>query len=103
MWLGEMQDYFTIVEKPMDLGTIRNRLEKGEAYRTVEEVFEDVALVWSNCRMYNAKGDPILEFLSAVEATFSTLCLAAGFLFPSSAPGPSPLAFVIYGYICRVR
>ncbi|CAM6014853.1 unnamed protein product [Sphagnum balticum] len=80
-------DYFTIVKKPMDLGTIRNRLEKGEVYRTVEEVLEDVALVWSNCRMYNAKGDPILDFLHAVEATFSTLCLAAGFLFPSPAPG----------------
>uniref|UniRef100_A0A7I4DNG5 Bromo domain-containing protein n=1 Tax=Physcomitrium patens TaxID=3218 RepID=A0A7I4DNG5_PHYPA len=74
-------DYFEVVKRPMDLGTIRDRLEKGEVYNTVDDVFEDVALVWSNCRTYNDDGDPIMEFLKNLESTFQKLCLAAGFSF----------------------
>lgn len=70
-----------MVKRPMDLGTIRDRLEKGEVYNTVDDVFEDVALVWSNCRTYNDDGDPIMEFLKNLESTFQKLCLAAGFSF----------------------
>lgn len=73
-----VQDYLEIVKRPMDLGTIRDRLEKGEVYNTVDDVFEDVALVWSNCRQYNDDGDPIMELLQNLESTFNKLCPAAG-------------------------
>ena len=84
-----VQDYFNVVKKPMDLGTIRDRLEKGEVYRMVEDVFDDVALVWSNCRVYNDDGDPVVNFLQSVEAAFHKHCLAAGFPFHTAhgAPG----------------
>lgn len=84
-----MQDYLAIVKRPMDLGTIRNRLEKGEVYNTVNDVFADVALVWSNCRMYNDDGDPIMELLQNLESTFNKLCLEAGspFVATNTAEG----------------
>lgn len=79
-----MQDYLEIVKRPMDLGTIRDRLEKGEVYHTVNDVFEDVALVWRNCRTYNDDGDPIMGLLQNLESTFNKLCLAAGSPFHAS-------------------
>lgn len=75
------QDYFQVVKRPMDLGTIRDRLEKGEVYKNVKQVLEDVALVWSNCRLYNDDGDPIMELLQCVESSFIKYCQAAGFTF----------------------
>lgn len=36
----------------MDLGTIKERLEKGE-YENAHEVASDVRLVWTNCIAYN--------------------------------------------------
>lgn len=75
------QDYFQVVKRPMDLGTIRDRLEKGEVYKKVKQVLEDVALVWSNCRLYNDDGDPIMELLQCVESSFIKHWQAAGFTF----------------------
>lgn len=49
--------YAEVVEKPMDLGTIVQELEMGKAsgwikvsYKFIEEVYDDVKLVFSNCR-----------------------------------------------------
>lgn len=48
-------DYPTIVKKPMDLGTVRNKLTAKE-YSSLYQVAEDVRLVWNNCMTYNADG-----------------------------------------------
>lgn len=46
-------DYFEIIKQPMDLGTVRQKLESGE-YGTDPEAFRrDVRLVWSNAMTYN--------------------------------------------------
>ena len=45
-------DYFKIIMKPMDLGTIRSRLDK-ELYSTPMEFDEDVRLTFANARKYN--------------------------------------------------
>jgi hypothetical protein len=54
LWNPEsIPDYFEIIKQPMDLGTIRQRLESGE-YGTDPEAFRrDVRLVWSNAMSYN--------------------------------------------------
>mmetsp|Transcript_36815 Transcript_36815/g.41975 ORF Transcript_36815/g.41975 Transcript_36815/m.41975 type:complete len:242 (-) Transcript_36815:331-1056(-) len=49
-------DYPEIVNKPMDLGTIKKKLSSKSQYRDVFKVAEDVRLVWTNCMMYNADG-----------------------------------------------
>lgn len=51
----ELFDYPKIIKRPMDLGTIKKRLDKNK-YNDASEVAEDVRLVWKNCMTYNADG-----------------------------------------------
>jgi len=44
----KIPDYFDIIRKPMDLGTVKKKLLAGE-YSGAQEMLEDVELVWSNC------------------------------------------------------
>lgn len=46
-------DYFEIIKCPMDLGTIKKRLEN-EHYNSVEAFAGDVRLVFENCIAYNS-------------------------------------------------
>lgn len=36
----------------MDLGTVSDKL-KGEAYHFIEEILDDIQLIWDNCKCYN--------------------------------------------------
>ncbi|GMH46103.1 hypothetical protein BSKO_14067 [Bryopsis sp. KO-2023] len=66
-------DYFTVVSKPMDLGTISKKLEQDSArgldrrYSTPMEFRDDMRQVWANCRAYNRPGQDVRimgDFLS---------------------------------------
>ncbi|KAL5999168.1 hypothetical protein ACLOJK_040618 [Asimina triloba] len=48
----KIPDYFSIISKPMDLGTVRSRLESG-FYFNSDEFAADVRLTFSNARQYN--------------------------------------------------
>eukprot|EP00850_Spirogloea_muscicola_P026653 SM009087S24277 [mRNA] locus=s9087:87:569:+ [translate_table: standard] len=48
-----LTDYHVIIKRPMDLGTVKARLEAG-GYDEVDDLEEDVALVFSNAMTYNA-------------------------------------------------
>ncbi|CAM9301380.1 unnamed protein product [Scytosiphon promiscuus] len=52
-----LHDYPTIIKRPMDLGTVKLRLERG-AYETADACAADVRLIWENCRTYNSGGEP---------------------------------------------
>lgn len=54
-------DYPEIVQKPMDLGTIKRKIENDD-YNTVEDIATDVRLVWSNCMLYNRDGSEVGAF-----------------------------------------
>lgn len=45
-------DYAFLIKNPMDLGTVGTKLKDGR-YQNVEEVFDDIQLVWDNCKTYN--------------------------------------------------
>ncbi|XP_061352234.1 transcription factor GTE12-like [Gastrolobium bilobum] len=45
-------DYFTVISHPMDLGTIKSKLEKN-IYFSIEEFAADVRLTFSNAMAYN--------------------------------------------------
>ena len=45
-------DYFDIIRRPMDLGTIRERFEN-DFYRSSKEAMADFAQVFANCYKYN--------------------------------------------------
>jgi hypothetical protein len=48
-------DYPSIVKNPMDLGTIQTKLSNGQ-YLYVEDMIDDIQLVWDNCKLYNSPG-----------------------------------------------
>lgn len=60
--LDGLPDYFEVVNKPMDLATVRRNLI-ADKYKTVEEWKNDVDLVWGNCYLYN--GDDSLASILA--------------------------------------
>uniref|UniRef100_A0A0D9VEB5 Bromo domain-containing protein n=1 Tax=Leersia perrieri TaxID=77586 RepID=A0A0D9VEB5_9ORYZ len=53
-----LHDYFAIIKRPMDLGTIKTRLTHGQ-YRTPREFAEDVRLTFHNAMTYNPKGQDV--------------------------------------------
>ncbi|CAK9091335.1 Bromodomain-containing protein C631.02 [Durusdinium trenchii] len=68
----QLFDYPQVVKHPMDLGTVRKKLEQGQ-YRDLKEFQSDVGLVFSNCRTYNkqeSKEFPILTWCAKLESEF---------------------------------
>uniref|UniRef100_A0A2P2LHH6 Transcription factor GTE4 n=1 Tax=Rhizophora mucronata TaxID=61149 RepID=A0A2P2LHH6_RHIMU len=53
-----LHDYFTIITHPMDLGTVKTRLNKNW-YKSPEEFAEDVRLTFHNALRYNPKGQDV--------------------------------------------
>lgn len=56
----QVPDYFSVIEKPMDLTTIKDKLDAGE-YSRDEDVIQDVALVFLNCFTYNQETHPVAK------------------------------------------
>ncbi|KAI8378270.1 hypothetical protein EDC96DRAFT_219367 [Choanephora cucurbitarum] len=48
----EAPDYFDVIEKPMDLGTVTKKM-KNLAYRSKKEFADDLYLIYENCLAYN--------------------------------------------------
>ncbi|CAJ2668739.1 unnamed protein product [Trifolium pratense] len=53
-----LHDYFTIITHPMDLGTVKTRLNKNW-YKSPKEFAEDVRLTFHNAMTYNPKGQDV--------------------------------------------
>ena len=65
------------ITKPMDLGTIKTRLQCGQYYEDIESVFDDVRLVFNNAISFNGKthfvGQVASEMLQEFEHDVSVL------------------------------
>ena len=58
-WRGlDLYDYPEIIQKMMDLGTIKRKLDRKQ-YNTAWECAQDIKLVWSNCMLYNSEGSEL--------------------------------------------
>ncbi|XP_058756215.1 transcription factor GTE4-like [Vicia villosa] len=53
-----LHDYFTIITHPMDLGTVKTRLNKNW-YKSPKEFAEDVRLTFDNAMTYNPEGQDV--------------------------------------------
>ncbi|ONK68903.1 uncharacterized protein A4U43_C05F17240 [Asparagus officinalis] len=53
-----LHDYYSIIRHPMDLGTVKSRLNKNW-YKTPAEFAEDVRLTFRNAMTYNPKGQDV--------------------------------------------
>jgi hypothetical protein len=71
-----LKDYKKVVKKPMDLGTVKGKLEQG-AYEDLDksgdEVYKDVMLTFENALLYNDEGDEIWELAGSLKSTFEEL------------------------------
>ena len=65
----EAPGYFDLVKNPMDLRTIREKLDKGE-YSGVEQWKNDVNLVFSNAVLYNGKSSAVGVIAAELQLIF---------------------------------
>ncbi|XP_006001132.1 bromodomain-containing protein 3 isoform X1 [Latimeria chalumnae] len=64
-----LPDYYVIIKNPMDLGTIKKRLEHNY-YCKAMECIEDFNTMFTNCYVYNRPGDDIVLMAQALEKLF---------------------------------
>ena len=52
-----MPDYYEVIESPMDLQSIRNKVHSYK-YEAPNQLLDDVRLIFNNCVEYNARNTP---------------------------------------------
>jgi len=88
--LLELYDYLQVIETPMDLGTIRRKLDRSltalnkestststsnsstNLYTTPQQVAHDVRLVWHNCMTYNETQSEFWNLAKSLSKKFET-------------------------------
>ena len=64
-----LDDYFEIIEVPMDLGTIKTKLDTG-GYNSSEEFESDVRLTFENATTYNSEGTVVHDMARELKKYF---------------------------------
>lgn len=64
-----LPDYFDIVKTPMDLGSIKKRLDNN-CYKCISEFGADVRLTFDNAVAYNGEGSDVCKVAREMKATF---------------------------------
>ena len=59
-------NYRKVVNRPMDLRQVVEKLEKRE-YRNSGEWVDDIKLIWSNARIFNSKQETIKNMVNVLE------------------------------------
>lgn len=62
----EVQDYYSVIKEPMDLGTMESKLDKDQ-YESVEDFVRDLLLLVRNCKRYNAETTPYAKAANKLE------------------------------------
>ncbi|EIE20777.1 Bromodomain-domain-containing protein [Coccomyxa subellipsoidea C-169] len=75
---ADYPEYHKVVKVPMDLGTMRGRLE-GRQYNNPQEFCDDMRQVWINCALYNHKDTVVGKAGSRADAKFEQLWAASGY------------------------
>uniref|UniRef100_A0A1L8DGD1 Putative transcription initiation factor tfiid subunit bdf1 n=1 Tax=Nyssomyia neivai TaxID=330878 RepID=A0A1L8DGD1_9DIPT len=64
-----LPDYHKIIKQPMDLGTIKKRLENNY-YTTSKECIQDFNIMFSNCYVYNQPDEDVVLMAQILEKLF---------------------------------
>lgn len=64
-----MKDYFDIVKNPMDLSTIKRKLDTGQ-YQEPWQYVDDVWLMFNNAWLYNRKTSRVYKFCTKLAEVF---------------------------------
>ncbi|GAB2276716.1 hypothetical protein Dimus_011432 [Dionaea muscipula] len=67
-----LDDYYQIIEKPMDFATIKRQMEAkdGTGYKHVREIYADVRLVFNNAMKYNDEKHDVHVMAKSLLAKF---------------------------------
>ncbi|ESO06581.1 hypothetical protein HELRODRAFT_64016 [Helobdella robusta] len=79
-----LDDYHELIEMPMDLGTVKRKIESNE-YKTASEFANDVRLIFTNCYRYNAHGSDVVAMARKLQDVFELKYAHT----PSSKPSSS--------------
>eukprot|EP00833_Pecoramyces_ruminatium_P017134 jgi/Orpsp1_1/1191166/evm.model.d7180000083899.1 len=63
-------DYYTVITNPMDLSTLKKKLETGE-YETADQFENDCRLIFSNCYTYNHPDSEVYKMGKSLEEVFN--------------------------------
>ncbi|KRT80989.1 hypothetical protein AMK59_5833, partial [Oryctes borbonicus] len=64
-----LHDYHDIIKKPMDLGTVKQKMDNRE-YRTAQEFAGDVRLIFTNCYKYNPSDHDVVAMARKLQDVF---------------------------------
>eukprot|EP00612_Vaucheria_litorea_P002687 CAMPEP_0171458830 /NCGR_PEP_ID=MMETSP0945-20130129/4356_1 /TAXON_ID=109269 /ORGANISM="Vaucheria litorea, Strain CCMP2940" /LENGTH=364 /DNA_ID=CAMNT_0011984725 /DNA_START=18 /DNA_END=1109 /DNA_ORIENTATION=+ len=70
-----LPDYFNIIKHPMDLGTIRKKLDAG-GYVALDAVADDIRLTFNNAMQYNTPGTEVYPVAEEMLRMFETMFIA---------------------------
>ena len=65
-------DYFEKIKRPMDLGTVLDKLDKAQ-YPTIDKWKEEMTLIWTNAMLYNGIDHPIHIIAKELREKFRSL------------------------------
>lgn len=68
-YLFIFQDYFDIVKNPMDLSTIKRKLDTGQ-YQEPWQYVDDIWLMFNNAWLYNRKTSRVYKYCSKLAEVF---------------------------------
>ena len=68
--LLNIPDYFEIIKKPMDMSSIKRKLETG-GYKDPWEFVDDVWLMFENAWIYNRKTSRVYKYCTKVKHFFT--------------------------------
>ncbi|CCW65659.1 unnamed protein product [Phytomonas sp. EM1] len=54
-------NYYQVVEQPLSLREVLDRMAEGNYYSTAEQVLQDIELIWTNCAKFNGPTSPLME------------------------------------------
>ncbi|CAB3360095.1 Hypothetical predicted protein [Cloeon dipterum] len=66
-----LHDYHTIIKQPMDLGTVKAKMDNRE-YRSAVEFASDVRLIFTNCYKYNPPDHDVVTMAKKLQEVFET-------------------------------
>lgn len=64
-----LPDYHKLIKQPMDMGTIKKRLENNY-YWSAKEAIHDFNTMFTNCYMYNKPGEDVVVMAQTLEKVF---------------------------------
>ncbi|XP_065324236.1 CREB-binding protein-like isoform X2 [Gordionus sp. m RMFG-2023] len=65
----QIPDYFQIIKTPMDLSTIKKKLDTGQ-YRDPWQYIEDIYLMFNNAYLYNRKTSRVYKYCTRLQEVF---------------------------------